>query len=155
MSPSALHRRRAVPKSGKRATTCKRGNRLRWIECERLKEIVPSVAGTECVNEVKVIKEAIKHISRLEEAVIQRLVSCEPEMPIRTNITGSVSHNFLSDNLLSLLVHRQTETTHVPLDQFHQSSGSISWFHQPCHFSSSSASTPCCTDEEDHMNHCV
>ncbi|KER31656.1 hypothetical protein T265_02162 [Opisthorchis viverrini] len=156
MSPSTLHKRRIGSKSGKRSTDCRRSSRLRWIECERLKEIVPSVAGAECVNEVKVIKEAIKHISRLEEAVIQRLVSCDSEMlPVRTNITGSVSHNFLSDRLLALLMHRQTEPTHLPLSQLHQSSGSIFWLPQPFHFSSSSASTPCCTDEEDHMNQCV
>ncbi|GAA56157.1 hypothetical protein CLF_110167 [Clonorchis sinensis] len=109
MSPSTLHKRRVGSESGKRSTGCKRGSRLRWIECERLKEIVPSVAGAECVNEVKVIKEAIKHISRLEEAVIQRLVSCDSEMPIGTSFPETIRHPTSS---FALLEHHQLDAVH-------------------------------------------
>nr|CAH8856068.1 unnamed protein product [Trichobilharzia regenti] len=43
------------------------------IECERLKEILPTVANCEKLDEVKIIQEAIKHINHLEQAVLQRL----------------------------------------------------------------------------------
>uniref|UniRef100_A0A095A1M8 Uncharacterized protein n=1 Tax=Schistosoma haematobium TaxID=6185 RepID=A0A095A1M8_SCHHA len=43
------------------------------IECERLREILPTVANCENLDEVKIIQEAIKHINYLEQAVLRRL----------------------------------------------------------------------------------
>uniref|UniRef100_A0A5K4FD32 BHLH domain-containing protein n=1 Tax=Schistosoma mansoni TaxID=6183 RepID=A0A5K4FD32_SCHMA len=61
------------------------------IECERLKEILPTVANCENLDEVKIIQEAIKHINYLEQAVLQRLNIINVETPIENSNLHSSS----------------------------------------------------------------
>ncbi|KAF5403213.1 hypothetical protein PHET_03398 [Paragonimus heterotremus] len=79
----------------------KYSSKRRRLECERLKEIVPTVADEHNVNEVKIIREAIKHITRLEEAVIRRLLHEPLDRRTISDVNGSASsHQSTSDSLL-------------------------------------------------------
>ncbi|CAI2730668.1 unnamed protein product [Schistosoma spindalis] len=61
------------------------------IECERLKEILPTVANCENLDEVKIIQEAIKHINYLEQAVLRRLNIINVETSIENSSLHSSS----------------------------------------------------------------
>ncbi|TPP67094.1 hypothetical protein FGIG_03683 [Fasciola gigantica] len=117
--------------------------KLRWVECERLREIIPSVAKCKQIDEVKIIKEAIKHISRLEEAVLQRIATENPDA--RNNITGKRVVDYVpSQFLLSIASQADIRLPNLILNQ------RISpVFPPPLNFIDNSTGTsPCWTDEE-------
>ncbi|CAH8558126.1 unnamed protein product [Heterobilharzia americana] len=136
------------------------------IECERLKEILPSVANCEKLDEVKIIQEAIKHIDYLEQAVLQRLNIINMETSIETSASNSSS--LLPTFIFKLLSSRgnrsksvtrknlhlntfQTASNHnsqlINNDNVHiQSNDSVS--SKAYDFLNSSGSTPYQTDED-------
>ncbi|VDP69389.1 unnamed protein product [Echinostoma caproni] len=130
-----------------------RSRKLRWIECARLKEIVPSVAKSKRVNEVKIIKEAIKHISRLEEAVLQRLGTSLPGngtpdingksimdlLPRHIFLTIAAQANVQLPNLSTDLVSSRTSTDLLPATRTNRDCPPIP---------DSTGNSPCWTDED-------
>ncbi|KAF8571440.1 hypothetical protein P879_02459 [Paragonimus westermani] len=85
----------------------KYSSKRRRLECERLKEIVPTVSDEQNVNEVKIIREAIKHITRLEEAVIRRVLQESLERRTIADISDSASsYQSTTDSLLLAITQR-------------------------------------------------
>ncbi|VDQ08949.1 unnamed protein product [Trichobilharzia regenti] len=142
------------------------------IECERLKEILPTVANCEKLDEVKIIQEAIKHINHLEQAVLQRLNIVNTQTTIENSISNSSSllpafiFKLLSSrNNLSQSTPEKNQPMHTPhtdpnyKDQFIRNNSDIGYQHNKNTLSNmydvlnSSGSTPYQTDEDiDQMN---
>ncbi|CAH8586605.1 unnamed protein product [Heterobilharzia americana] len=108
MSSRGLHKY-ARSRTRSQVSYCDNYLKPHQIECERLKEILPSVANCEKLDEVKIIQEAIKHIDYLEQAVLQRLNIITMETSIETSssheqvsvdvqcLNGVAVHNVLDD----------------------------------------------------------
>ncbi|XP_018652164.1 hypothetical protein Smp_087310 [Schistosoma mansoni] len=82
------------------------------IECERLKEILPTVANCENLDEVKIIQEAIKHINYLEQAVLQRLNIINVETPIENIFCES--HGSIIKATKLMKTYGQVEENYFP-----------------------------------------
>ncbi|KAF7258451.1 hypothetical protein EG68_04195 [Paragonimus skrjabini miyazakii] len=135
-----------VPKPVKRR---KYSNKRRRLECERLKEIVPTVADEQNVNEVKIIREAIKHITCLEEAVIRRLLQ-EPLDGYKIADVNSSASSYQSQQANShlrthpWLLRYVLDSRDMP-DRLRTSNLADQYPH-------SSGSTPCYTDEDEDVH---
>ncbi|CAH8584710.1 unnamed protein product [Schistosoma bovis] len=89
------------------------------IECERLKEILPTVANCENLDEVKIIQEAIKHINYLEQAVLRRLNIINVETSIEnSNLHSSSlsSSSLLPAFIFKLLSSQNNPSQSIPED---------------------------------------
>ncbi|CAH8557062.1 unnamed protein product [Schistosoma mattheei] len=82
------------------------------IECERLKEILPTVANCENLDEVKIIQEAIKHINYLEQAVLRRLNIINVETSIENSNLHSSSLS--SSSLLPAFIFKLLSSQNNP-----------------------------------------
>ncbi|CAH8539243.1 unnamed protein product [Dicrocoelium dendriticum] len=94
-SAGALHRSRTI--------------KLRQLECKRLKKLVPTVADTECNNEVVIIREAIKHISTLEEAVLRRLIPIPLECHRLLDLEVPHTRRSSTNQLIMMIFNRKTD----------------------------------------------
>ncbi|CAH8591603.1 unnamed protein product [Schistosoma haematobium] len=82
------------------------------IECERLREILPTVANCENLDEVKIIQEAIKHINYLEQAVLRRLNIINVETSIENSNLHSSSLS--SSSLLPAFIFKLLSSQNNP-----------------------------------------
>lgn len=150
MDHISTNRRPRIPKK----TRGVKSKNLRWVECERLREIVPSVAKCKRIDEVRIIKEAIKHISRLEEAVIQRIVAQDVSTSI--NVIGKRVADLLPSQVLLSIA----SNADVRLPQLTLNERGLSFFPIPLDSiaigrnrtvvptGNSTGTSPCWTDEE-------
>ncbi|CAH8580881.1 unnamed protein product [Schistosoma margrebowiei] len=94
------------------------------IECERLKEILPTVANCENLDEVKIIQEAIKHINYLEQAVLRRLNIINVETSIEnSNLhSSSLSSSSLLPAFIFKLLSSQNNQSQSISELFHANS---------------------------------
>ncbi|KAA0199962.1 hypothetical protein FBUS_09710 [Fasciolopsis buskii] len=154
MDHISTNRRPRIPKKARGV----RSKKLRWVECERLREIVPSVAKCKRIDEVRIIKEAIKHISRLEEAVIQRIAA--QDLSISINVIGKrVADHLPSQIFLSIASHADVRLPQLTLNE-----RGLSFFPLPMDSiaigrnriavptGNSTGTSPCWTDEENELS---
>ncbi|CAL8071425.1 unnamed protein product [Calicophoron daubneyi] len=135
----------------RKALSRRHPTRLRWAECERLKEIVPAVADSEDVNEVDIIKEAIKHITKLEQAVIERLASRDPKFrelsgpqqsspdTLPTRLLLSIAHQFSSPQTSCAEPTDCHRRAYIHVDEHLQRTVSLN----------SEGDSPCLTDDDE------
>ncbi|CAH8565712.1 unnamed protein product [Schistosoma intercalatum] len=140
------------------------------IECERLKEILPTVANCENLDEVKIIQEAIKHINYLEQAVLRRLNIINVETSIEnSNLHSSSlsSSSLLPAFIFKLLSSQNNPSQSIPEENllFHANSSyhnrpqlnnnyitDDNFLSKPYEYLNSNGSTPYQTDDDiDHL----